>query len=245
MALAFRCGHGTDGGVVLQRECPLCMLITETGRSRTELIRRASAPGRAALANETRVGAEYQWRCERGHDRYTRTVMQVLTGTGCPKCMANAEAPAASRDGGLAYMNPGLRTRTSLAEQRLRALLEERIRVPRGVNAVRINRTFHGRTEVWPDIVIPAIRMCVEYDSPGRDKRAHNGLRAASDRDKDAALADVGWQVIRVRTGGLESLGENSIVCAAGLTIAAVDQVVDRMRALRGDEAVDALLVPA
>ena len=110
---------------------------------------------------------------------------------------------------------------------------------------VRINRTFHGRTEVWPDIVIPALRICVEYDSPGRDGRAHDGLRAASDRDKDAALADVGWQVIRVRTGGLESLGENSILCESGLTIAAVDQVVERMRALRGDEAVDALVVPA
>ena len=49
--------------------------------------------------------------------------------------------------------------------------------------------------------------------------------------------------MIRVRTGGLEALGENSIVCTGGLTIAAVDRVIERMRVLRGDEAVDALLV--
>ena len=86
-----------------------------------------------------------------------------------------------------------------------------------------------------------AVRIAVEYDDPGRSRRAHHGLKQASDREKDDPLAEVGWEVIRIRAGGLESLGANSIVCAS-LTIAAVDRVVERMRELRGDTAVDAIL---
>ena len=55
---------------------------------------------RRALAGETRVGARYTWRCARGHDRYTATVLDVLTGPSCAKCMANAVAPGARPRGG-------------------------------------------------------------------------------------------------------------------------------------------------
>lgn len=244
--VSFACGHGAaptePGSIALRRSCPLCMLLHETHRTRGELVSRAAPPARASVAVETRLGAEFQWQCARGHDRYQASVMDVLTGPSCPKCIRNAEAPTGARDGGVASMNAGLRTRTSLTEQRLRALLEERIRVPRGVNTVRVNRMFYGKQEVWPDILVPALRIAIEYDDPGRSRRAHLGLKEASDREKDDALAEVGWEVIRVRAAGLESIGPNSIVCAS-LTPQVADRIVARMAELRGDDAVDALRV--
>ena len=247
VAVSFRCGHGASAGdpgvVAIRRVCPLCMLLDETHRSRAELIRRvASSSQRSAIARETRVGATYDWRCARGHDRYTASVREVLTGPGCPKCAVNAAGPSSLREGGVAFMNPALRTRTSQTEQRLKILLAERIRLHHGVNAVRIARTFFGRQEVWPDILVPQLRIAVEYDDPGRSRRAHMGLKEASDLEKDDALREVGWEVVRIRAGGLTAFGPHSVVCSA-LTPAVVDEVVACMRRIRGDAAVDALVV--
>jgi len=240
----FRCGHGAtdDGAYSIGRDCPVCMLVAETQRSRGELIGRAAPAERGRLAIETRIGAEYEWRCDRGHDRYRATIAEQLTGTGCAKCRANAHAPAALREAGVAFMNPGLRTRTSVTEQRLRALLGERIRLHHRVNAVRVARTFFGRTEVWPDIIVPQLRIAIEYDDPGRSRRAHLGLKEASDLQKDDALREVGWRVIRVRGGGLDALGADDVVCRS-ITPAVADEVVARMRRIRGDDAVRAIEV--
>lgn len=218
------------------------MLLAETRRSRAQLLRKVAAGRRAALAAETRIGASYEWICERGHSRFEATVREALTGPGCPKCRANAAAPAARLEGGIPYMKPGLKTRTSMTEQRLRLLLGERIRLPHRVNAVRISRTFYGKPEVWPDIVIPALKIAIEYDDPGRDGTAHRGLKEVSDREKDAALAEVGWEVIRVRAGGLGALGPHSIV-SAGVSGAVVDRIIALLREIRGDDAVAGLLI--
>jgi len=245
-AVSFACGHGADRGapgvVTLRRACPVCMLIHETQRSRSELIRRASPAQRTALAAETRIGAEYEWRCARGHDRYRATIMEQLTGTACAKCRQSAQAPAARAEAGVPFINPGLRLGTSITEHRLKAMLAARIRLNHRVNAIHLARTFHGRREAWPDIIVPQLRVTVEYDDPGRTRRAHRGLKAGSDAEKDDALREVGWEVIRVRAGGLGPLGPHSIVCAA-LTEAVADEVVERMRSIRGDAAVESILV--
>ncbi|HVL60854.1 MAG TPA: hypothetical protein VM430_05535 [Microbacterium sp.] len=246
VAVSFGCGHGAErdamGVVALARVCPLCMLIHETHRSRSELLRRVAPPQRAALARETRIGADYEWRCSRGHDRYHATVREVLTGTACAKCRTNAAGPAAAHEAGVPFMNPALRTRTSQTEQRLKGLLGERIRLNHRVNAIHIARTFFGRNEVWPDVIVPQLRIAIEYDDPGRSRRAHLGLKEASDLDKDDALREVGWQVIRIRAAGLEPLGTHSVVCRQ-LTPAVVDEVLAVMRRIRGDAAVDAISV--
>ena len=248
VAVSFACGHGAEpaaaGVVALRRSCPLCMLLHETQRSRAELLGRVAPPERRALSLETRVGARYTWRCARGHDRYRATVLDVLTGPSCAKCKANATAPGSAREAGVAYMKPGLRVGTSMTEQRLRTLLGERIRLHHRVNAVRIRRMFYGKQEVWPDILVPQLRIAVEYDDPGRSRRAHLGLKEASDLEKDDALREVGWEVIRIRAGGLEAFGPYSVVCRS-LTVEAVDEVVRLMAVIRGDEAVDALRVAA
>jgi very-short-patch-repair endonuclease len=247
VAVGFVCGHGAMAGepgvVALRRVCPLCMLLHETQRSRAELLRRVAPPQRTALAGETRLGASYDWRCERGHDRYAATVREVLTGPSCAKCRANAASPGAAREAGLAFMKPGLKVGTSQVEQRLRVLLGERIRLHHRVNAVRTARMFYGKQEVWPDILVPQLRIAVEYDDPGKSRRAHRGLKEASDLEKDEALREVGWEVIRIRAGGLESFGPHSIVCRS-LTVAVVDEVIAIMRGVRGDEAVDAIALP-
>ena len=137
-------------------------------------------------------------------------------------------------------MNPALRTRTSQTEQRLKAMLGERIRLNHRVNAIHIARTFYGRREVWPDVIVPALRVAVEYDDPGRSRRAHMALKEASDLEKDDALREVGWEVIRIRAGGLEPVGPHSIVCRQ-LTTDVVDEVLETMRRIRGDAAVEAI----
>ncbi|MGR0320346.1 hypothetical protein [Agromyces sp. ZXT2-3] len=246
VAVRFGCGHGADaedpGAVALRRACPVCMLVHETQRSRGELLGRVTPAQRRRLAAETRIGAEYDWTCVRGHDRYRASVVDVLTGTGCAKCRANAAAPGAAREAGMPFMKHGLRVGTSMTEQRLRVLLGERIRLHHRANAVRTARMFHGRQEVWPDILVAELRVAIEYDDPGRSGRAHRGLKEGSDVEKDEALREVGWEVIRIRGGGLEPLGPYSIPCR-GITPVVADEVVRLLRVIRGDAAVDALLV--
>lgn len=92
---------------------------------------------------------------------------------------------------------------TSGAEETLRALL--RVRLPiatsQEANAVRVRPTAWGALHVFPDLLIPSSRVAIEYDSPGRWAEAHQD--DSTDADKDQALRDVGWEVIRIRTGGL------------------------------------------
>jgi very-short-patch-repair endonuclease len=247
VAVRFGCGHGAaqddPAAVGIRRPCPLCMLLDETQRTRRELLGRVAPAQRPALAAETRLGAEYDWQCVRGHDRFRASVIDVLTGPGCAKCRANAASPGAAREAGMPFMKPGLRVGTSMTEQRLRAMLGERVRLHHRANAVRTARMFYGRQEVWPDILVAELRIAIEYDDPGRSRRSHRGLKEGSDVEKDEALREVGWEVIRIRGGGLEALGPYSVVCRS-ITDEVVDEVVRLMRVIRGDAAVDRLLVP-
>jgi very-short-patch-repair endonuclease len=247
VAVRFGCGHGAaqddPAAVGIRRPCPLCMLLDETQRTRRELLGRVAPAQRPALAAETRLGAEYDWQCVRGHDRFRASVIDVLTGPGCAKCRANAASPGAAREAGMPFMKPGLRVGTSMTEQRLRAMLGERVRLHHRANAVRTARMFYGRQEVWPDILVAELRIAIEYDDPGRSGRAHRGLKEGSDQEKDAALREVGWEVIRIRGGGLPPLGPYSIACRS-VTADVADEVVRLMRVIRGDSAVDAIALP-
>lgn len=236
--LRFACGHGAEvGGITLGRACPICQLLASSGRSRASLEARLARAERTRFAREVQLGAEYRWICSRGHDRYVATVAAAIDGDACPKCRANARGATALREAGVAGRTGGPLP-TSQAEQRLRALLEEELVIPRGVNRIRIARTFHGRNEVWPDIIIPTIKIAIEYDSPGRGGEWHRGLREASDLEKDAALREVGWDVLRVRTGGLEPLGRHSIQ-ASGPTRKLVTELIALMESIRGVDAVE------
>ena len=95
----------------------------------------------------------------------------------------------------------------SAVEAQLRHDLAERLEFTAGLNAVRVARPFFEHLEVWPDIVIPELRIAVEYDSTGRHGLEHVGRRQDADLRKDRALRRAGWEVVRIRTGRLELLG--------------------------------------
>ncbi|MBF4622241.1 zinc-ribbon domain-containing protein [Clavibacter sp. VKM Ac-2542] len=129
----------------------------------------------------------------------------------------------------------------SAVEERLRQDLAARLDHTPGLNAVRLARPFFEHLEAWPDIVLPELRVAIEYDSTGRHGLEHVGRREEADRRKDRALRAAGWEVIRIRTGKLPPLGPYDL-CVSGLTRRTVDQILERLREIRGPLFVDAYL---
>lgn len=129
----------------------------------------------------------------------------------------------------------------SAAEARLRAQLAERLIFTPDMNAVKVARPFFRHTEVWPDILLPELRIAIEYDTIGRHGLEHVGKREHADRRKDRALRGAGWEVVRIRTGTLEPLGPHDLQLRS-ITAKGVEQLLDRLRDIRGSLMVDAYL---
>jgi hypothetical protein len=129
----------------------------------------------------------------------------------------------------------------SAAEAELRQGLAERLEFDTAVNAVRLRRPFFDHLEAWPDIVLPELRVAIEYDTTGRHGLEHVGPREQTDLRKDRALRAVGWEVVRIRTGRLLPLGPFDVV-AAGVSRRLYPRVLDALRAIRGPFLVDAWL---
>ena len=92
---------------------------------------------------------------------------------------------------------------------------------------------------MWPDLVLPELRIAIEYDSIGRHGLEHVGRREHADRRKDRALRSVGWEVVRLRTGKLEPLGPHDLQLPSW-NRAALDRLVETLRGIRGPLLVDA-----
>lgn len=129
----------------------------------------------------------------------------------------------------------------SAVEDRVRADLFARLGVTPGRNAVRVARPFFQHVEVWPDFLLPELRIAVEYDSIGRHGLEHVGAREEADRRKDRTLRASGWEVVRLRTGKLLPLGPHDMQLAAW-NARALDRLIDVLRDLRGPLVVDAYL---
>ena len=129
----------------------------------------------------------------------------------------------------------------SAVEAQLRADLFAQLDVTPGFNAVRVLRPFFDHVEVWPDILLPELRVAIEYDSTGRHGLEHVGRREAADRRKDRALRAAHWEVIRVRAGKLEPLGPHDLRVSS-IGVRTIDLLVDRLRDIRGPLLVDAYL---
>ena len=129
----------------------------------------------------------------------------------------------------------------SAVEAQLRADLFERLSVTQGLNAVRVARPFFDHVEVWPDILLPELRVAIEYDSTGRHGLEHVGKREAADRRKDRALRAAKWEVIRIRTGRLEPIGPHDLQLATWNRIG-LERLIDTMRGIRGPLVVDPYL---
>jgi hypothetical protein len=95
--------------------------------------------------------------------------------------------------------------------------------------------------EVWPDILLPELKVAIEYDTTGRHGLEHVGPREASDLRKDRLLRAVGWEVVRVRCGKLRPIGPYDLT-AGSITDTLVDRIVARLGEVRGELFVAAYL---
>lgn len=129
----------------------------------------------------------------------------------------------------------------SAAEAELRAAIAARLDFAGGATAVRLTRPFFEHLEAWPDILLPDLRVAIEYDTTGRHGLEHVGRRQVADLRKDRLLRETGWEVIRVRTGKLPALGPFDL-CVSGVTARLPGLVLDRLRDIRGPFFVDAYL---
>lgn len=120
-----------------------------------------------------------------------------------------------------------------------------------GINALMYGSEFRGAAWGRPNIIIPGIRVVVEFDGTGLDldwgHDTPEGIEA--DRDKDRLTRAVGWEVVRIRTGGTERLGPYDLELAAGMRPDPADvawQVLMAAAALETlDEGMDCLKDPA
>lgn len=202
------------------------------------------------------------WQCESGH-RFVATPLEQRNRPGrsrrrstwCPECSAGSGAsrPAKPRTElcgksvaslyavGEAFFSECAPRAASAAEPALRQKLFHRLDLTDGPNAVRVAQPFFTHLEVWPDIVLPELRLVVEYDTTGREGLEHVGQREATDKRKDRLLRNAKWEVIRVRGGKLQPLGPWDVM-ASGVSGRTVDRLVERMREVRGDLIVNAYL---
>jgi hypothetical protein len=127
----------------------------------------------------------------------------------------------------------------SAVESELRAWLTETVDLDLTNNAVKLARPFFDHVEAWPDLVLPELRVAIEYDSTGRHGLEHVGRREDVDRRKDRALRSVGWEVVRIRTGRLQPLGPYDLV-VNGIGRSTRTALLDRLREIRGPLFVDA-----
>jgi very-short-patch-repair endonuclease len=205
------------------------------------------------------------WQCDVGHlfvatpwEQRQRPGTSRRRSTWCPECTVEATGRAprktqpkarplcassvASRfEPGDPFESGCAPRRASAVEGDLHHRLASRLEFTPGFNAVRVKQPFFEHLEVWPDIVIPELKVAIEYDSTGRDGLEHVGRREPVDLRKDRMLRSVGWEVVRVRTGKLHSLGPRDIQ-ASGISARLIDRLLDELRVARGDLIVDCYL---
>ncbi len=127
----------------------------------------------------------------------------------------------------------------SAVEAELRAALAARFDFTFDHTAIRLDRPFFDHVEVWPDVILPELRVAIEYDSTGRHGLEHVGPRLETDRRKDRAVRAVGWEVVRIRTGRLQALGPYDLE-VSGVSGRTIERLVDTLREVRGALFVDA-----
>jgi hypothetical protein len=211
------------------------------------------------------------WQCESGHlfaatpaEQRARPGRERRRSAWCPECALLAKPPRVIPAGqprvkrqrparALCPKTPALPVGepfvsecapgpASAVEAKLRADLFARLGVTPGFNAVRVSRPFFDHVEVWPDILLPELRIAVEYDSTGRHGLEHVGKREDADRRKDRMLRAARWEVVRIRTGKLEKLGPHDLQLSS-VGRRGIDRLLDAFRDIRGPLLVDAYLL--
>lgn len=199
-----------------------------------------------------------QWECEVGHrfvatpwEQRHRPGRQRRRSVWCPECLLGAAGrvrPARRKPArdlctrslasrfqvGDAFVSECAPSTASAAEALLRLRLRERLDLDLDTNAVRVGQPFFEHLEVWPDLVMPDLRVAIEYDTTGRHGLEHVGDREGVDRRKDLILRRAGWEVVRIRCGKLRPLGNFDLTASGAITNALVTRVIDRLEDIRG-----------
>lgn len=165
--------------------------------------------------------------------------------TGAPRTPRAAPAPRSicpktpRLPSGESFTSTCAPATASAVEAELRAALSDRFSFTFDHSAIRLDRPFFEHVEVWPDIILPELRVAIEYDSTGRHGLEHVGPRQETDRRKDRAVRGVGWEVVRIRTGRLQALGPYDLE-VSGISGRTISRLVDTLRDVRGSLFVDA-----
>ncbi|MGP3536669.1 zinc-ribbon domain-containing protein [Microbacterium sp. RD1] len=210
------------------------------------------------------------WQCDSGHtfaatpaEQRSRPARERRRSAWCPDCAALASPPRIRPAGvermprprparalcaktpdlppGEAFASECAPRPTSAVEGRLRADVFGALSVTPGRTAVRVTRPFFDHVEVWPDVVLPELRVALEYDSTGRHGLEHVGMREDADRRKDRTLRAAGWEVVRIRTGKLQALGPHDLQLTAW-SPTHLTALLDTLRRIRGPLLVEAYL---
>ncbi|MCU1425965.1 MAG: hypothetical protein JWM51_2256 [Microbacteriaceae bacterium] len=232
----YRCGHPRDPDRVEAADddrCYLCRRLDGSPTTRERLLAIVSAAQRDDLAVETATARTYRWQCGRGHPAYEASVEKMLGGRRCRVC-TNAAAAADRYAVGDAFVSPWAPKPASAVEADLRQRLAERFDFDLSCTAVKVARPFFNHVEVWPDIIIPELRIAIEYDSVGRHGLEHVGKREQTDAKKDRLLRAAGWEVVRVRAAKLQPLGPHDLT-TAGVTARLIARIDDELAAIRGE----------
>lgn len=206
------------------------------------------------------------WQCEVGHtfvatpwEQRQRPGRSRRRSTWCPECTVDATGrpPRAEKPRARPLCSSSIATRfavgepfssecaprrASAVEGDLHQRLADRLEFTPGMNAVRVKQPFFEHLEVWPDILVPELRVALEYDTIGRFGLEHVGRREDADRRKDRTLRAVGWEVVRLRVRPLEPIGPHDIRLTR-VDARALDRVLAQLSGIRGAAAVDALLL--
>lgn len=201
--------------------------VRSSGRQTLPAAPARGLPG-GAVASSRRTPARTRTGSTAGRGRSTRT---SAPRTICPK---TPRLPS-----GESFVSQCAPAPASAVEAELRAGLRARLDLTFEHTAIRLDRPFHEHVEVWPDIILPELRVAIEYDSTGRHGLEHVGSREESDRRKDRATRAVGWEVVRIRTGRLPVLGPWDLQ-ESGVSGRTIDRLVDVLREIRGPLFVDA-----
>ena len=201
--------------------------VRSSGRQSLPAAPARGLPG-GAVASSRRTPARTRTGSTAGRGRSTRT---GAPRTICPK---TPRLPS-----GESFVSQCAPAPASAVEAELRAGLRARLDLTFEHTSIRLDRPFHEHVEVWPDIILPELRVAIEYDSTGRHGLEHVGSREDSDRRKDRATRAVGWEVVRIRTGRLPVLGPWDLQ-ESGVSGRTIDRLVDVLREIRGPLFVDA-----
>lgn len=240
----YVCGHPRDADRIESDpdddRCYLCRRLSGSPVSREQLLSMVAPSARAMLSLETTTARKYRWQCPLGHGAFEASIEKVIGGARCRVCR-NAAAGANAVAVGDAFASVWAPKPASAAEPALRQAIAARLPLDPSLNAVRVARPFFNHVEVWPDILVPELRVAIEYDTTGREGLEHVGRNEERDRRKDALLRAVGWEVVRVRCGKLQPIGPYDLT-ASGVSGKLIDRLIEQLGVIRGELIVSAYL---